>query len=192
MNVNAHELWAMAQLAPGEGVEDGVQRIERALAARQTVVSNQSSGNPGQLDVDGQTVWQEPVAWIAPVFFDHGTRGFTALREPPSERSIELNGEYVPLYAAPPAQGVHLGQISVIECLLRVAYAAWNLADNTEDDGVVLNVAQSDFYNLAEALDKLDELPDDQPGYVMEGAAKARWALRAIIDQQRDSVAGVK
>lgn len=30
---DAHELWAMAQLAHGEGIEDGVQRIERVLAA---------------------------------------------------------------------------------------------------------------------------------------------------------------
>lgn len=31
--VDAHTLWAMAQLAPGEGIEDGVRRIEKALAA---------------------------------------------------------------------------------------------------------------------------------------------------------------
>ncbi len=31
--VDAHTLWAMAQLAPGEGIEDGVQRIEESLAA---------------------------------------------------------------------------------------------------------------------------------------------------------------
>ncbi len=30
---DAHTLWAMAQLTPGEGIEDGVQRIEEALAA---------------------------------------------------------------------------------------------------------------------------------------------------------------
>lgn len=30
---DAHTLWATAQLAPGEGIEDGVQRIEQALAA---------------------------------------------------------------------------------------------------------------------------------------------------------------
>lgn len=34
---DAHELWAMAQLVPGEGIEDGVRRIEAALAARQPV-----------------------------------------------------------------------------------------------------------------------------------------------------------
>lgn len=35
--LDAHELWAMAQLAPGEGIEDGVRRIEAAIAARQPV-----------------------------------------------------------------------------------------------------------------------------------------------------------
>lgn len=34
---DAHELWAMAQLAPGEGIECGVRRIEAALAASQPV-----------------------------------------------------------------------------------------------------------------------------------------------------------
>lgn len=29
--VDAHELWAAAQLAPGEGIEDGVSRIENIL-----------------------------------------------------------------------------------------------------------------------------------------------------------------
>lgn len=29
--VDAHELWAAAQLAPGEGIEDGVSRIEDIL-----------------------------------------------------------------------------------------------------------------------------------------------------------------
>ena len=27
----AHEIWAMAQLAPHEGIEDGVERIEKVL-----------------------------------------------------------------------------------------------------------------------------------------------------------------
>jgi len=34
---DAHSLWAMAQLSSGEGIEDGVKRIESALAARQPV-----------------------------------------------------------------------------------------------------------------------------------------------------------
>jgi len=28
---DAHELWAVAQLLPGEGIEDGVKRIEELL-----------------------------------------------------------------------------------------------------------------------------------------------------------------
>lgn len=33
---------------------------------------------------------------------------------------------------------------------------------------------------LCAALDRLDELPDDQPGYVMSSNMKLRWALRTI------------
>ncbi len=34
-----------------------------------------------------------------------------------------------------------------------------------------------EFDALSEALDALDDLPDDRPGYVMHGPAKAEWAL---------------
>lgn len=89
-----------------------------------------------------------------------------------------------------PAKGIVLTHVRVIESLLSVAYAAWNLADDTEDDGDSLTVARADFDALSTALDQLDDLPDDQPGYVMECAAKARWALRGLIDQ-RDAAPGV-
>jgi hypothetical protein len=91
---------------------------------------------------------------------------------------------------APPAQGIDPVHVEVIESLLQVAYAAFTLADDTEDDDDSLTVTRSDFYALSAALDRLDELPDDQPGYVMECAAKARWALRGLIDQ-RDAAPGV-
>ena len=31
--MDAHEIWAAAQLAPGEGIEDGVSRIEALIAS---------------------------------------------------------------------------------------------------------------------------------------------------------------
>lgn len=70
---------------------------------------------------------------------------------------------------------------AALEGLLSLAYASWNLADNTGDDGNGLMVEQADFQQLSDALDRLDELPDDQPGYTMEAAAKARWALRRLL-----------
>jgi hypothetical protein len=74
-------------------------------------------------------------------------------------------------------------QRRVIGLVLDVAYRAFLAADNSEDDSTpdFIKVNRSDFDALSDALDKLDELPDDQPGYVMEGPAKARWALRALL-----------
>jgi len=48
----------------------------------------------------------------------------------------------------------------------------------------------TDFVAMSDALDALDELPDDQPGYTMSEPAKARWALRGLIGQ-RDAAPGV-
>jgi hypothetical protein len=30
-SIDAHELWALSQLTPGEGIEDGIVRIEKYL-----------------------------------------------------------------------------------------------------------------------------------------------------------------
>jgi len=72
----------------------------------------------------------------------------------------------------------------VIETLLNAVYAAWNLADSTEDAGDITSVTveRGHFEDLSERLDALDALPDDQPEYTMAAAAKARWALRRLLD----------
>lgn len=68
-----------------------------------------------------------------------------------------------------------------IEALIGVAHRANELANDAEGwsgrrDNMLVPVKS--MANLNDALDVLDRLPDDQPGYVMEPAAKARWALR--------------
>jgi len=72
-----------------------------------------------------------------------------------------------------------------IRILLNVAEYAESLADNSEEmegeDGRIHVGTAADFDELSDALDLLDELPDDKPGYVLGGAAKAAWALRDII-----------
>jgi hypothetical protein len=70
---------------------------------------------------------------------------------------------------------------SVIDTLLGLAFAAWRLADNSEDGGSGITVDRKDFGLLSRYLDALDTLPDDQPGYTMAEAAKARWALRRLL-----------
>jgi hypothetical protein len=71
----------------------------------------------------------------------------------------------------------------VIEMLLQVAYRADVATDDSEDlgDGEGHNVGDTEFTELCSALDALELLPDDQPGYVMGPAAKARWALRDLV-----------
>jgi len=78
----------------------------------------------------------------------------------------------------------------VIRMLAEVARAAFHLADDTEDAGdEFLRTDRADFDALSAALDKLDELPDDQPGVTMGGPARAEWALRALLDS--DGVKGL-
>lgn len=68
-----------------------------------------------------------------------------------------------------------------VEKLIAVARAAWHATDNSEEvergDGRQYCIDAVQFDALSEALDALDELPDDRPGYVMHGPAKAEWAL---------------
>jgi hypothetical protein len=75
------------------------------------------------------------------------------------------------------------GERKAIEALLNTAHCAWCIADDTEDSGgECLSVPRDGFDQLSDALDALDTLPDDQPGYTMDAAAKARWALRRLLD----------
>lgn len=72
--------------------------------------------------------------------------------------------------------------LSPIRLLLEVARCAETLADGVMDDGNGLHIMFApDFDKLSEALDALDYLPDDKPGYTLSAAAKAAWALRDLV-----------
>lgn len=73
-------------------------------------------------------------------------------------------------------------EVRAIEGLLQLAYAAWCAADDSEEmqDGTHV-IDGENFQAVCKALDALNELPDDQPGYTMGEAAKARWALRRLL-----------
>lgn len=80
-------------------------------------------------------------------------------------------------------------EAKALEGLLKLAYAAWCLADDSEDLGDGYHkVDHANFKKLCDALDVLDEFPDDQPGYTMEAAATARWALRRLLPPGGDNV----
>lgn len=100
-------------------------------------------------------------------------------------------GAWAAALAAPQPAAMPLTDIerSALEGLLQVALTAFHAADDSEDDGAehIINAQRVDMDRLGEALDMLDELPDDQPGYVMAGPARARWALRRLLDAAQPS-----
>lgn len=89
-----------------------------------------------------------------------------------------------------------LTNTKVVLMLIRVARAAFHAADDSEqvqvEDGLAHVVNSQDFDELSNALDALEELPDDQPGYIMHGPAKAEWALRALLAAAPQPVGDIK
>lgn len=69
--------------------------------------------------------------------------------------------------------------------LIDLVRATHDLLDDTEESGPakspVLTIEPEDFDAVSKILDKLDELPDDKPGYTMGPATKTEWALRELI-----------
>lgn len=61
----------------------------------------------------------------------------------------------------------------VIRMLIEVARAAYFLADDAEDDGMVVSCDPQSFARLSAALDALDTLPEPGPQIVGTGPAKA-------------------
>lgn len=72
-------------------------------------------------------------------------------------------------------------QRQAIGGLLELAGATFFALDDSEElpDGNVL-IEPQHMAEMSAALDALDELPDDQPGYAMNETAKAAWALRDL------------
>lgn len=66
---------------------------------------------------------------------------------------------------------------AIIALLLDVVRCAYDAMDSTEDDGKGLHWDKDTFDALSAAMDKLDDLSDDKPGYVLGPAAKASWAM---------------
>lgn len=87
-------------------------------------------------------------------------------------------------------RGITELQRQAVVGLLNLASAAFNAADDSEevegDNGREHRICSSDFDALSDALDALDELPDDQPGYDMTGPARAKWALREVITPTKE------
>lgn len=73
-------------------------------------------------------------------------------------------------------------QKTAIRALLDLARATYLAVDDGEElnDGKVVLEA-CDAKAVESALEALEAFPDDRPGYVMAGPAKAAWALRDLL-----------
>lgn len=91
-------------------------------------------------------------------------------------------------YGTPKAEAAAPTNTKVIEMLLGLVYAVWCALDDSEEiDGDRHIIDGGNFKALCDAIDAIEELPDDRPGYTMGAAAKARWALRSLIGQNETS-----
>ena len=74
-----------------------------------------------------------------------------------------------------------------IELLIEAASELWFILDNAEcrpaedGDGEELVIYKQLTESGEDALNALDELPNDKPNYVLGAAGKAQWALRRLI-----------
>ena len=83
---------------------------------------------------------------------------------------------------APVADELSKDERAAIEALIECASWAFHVADDGEDDGSgTVKVPLSTMKELDAALDKMELLPDDRPGYTMGPSSRAEWALRRFF-----------
>lgn len=86
-------------------------------------------------------------------------------------------------------------EIAAIRRLLDLARQVDHALDDSEeveDSGGFRshNIAGQDFDDVVEALDALEDLPDDRPGMTLGPAGKAEWALRRLLPNTEVDRAG--
>ncbi|WP_257811663.1 hypothetical protein [Burkholderia glumae] len=73
---------------------------------------------------------------------------------------------------------------AVIDMLIALARATFLALDDSEEvvgaDGPQHIIDSRNFDAVSDALDALNELPDDKPGYTLDAGGKAKWALRNL------------
>lgn len=81
-------------------------------------------------------------------------------------------------------------ETAVIQRLLDLARHVDHALDDAEEvefDGYRShNIAGQDFDDVVDALDALEDLPDDKPGMTLGPAGKAEWALRRLLPNTGD------
>jgi hypothetical protein len=72
-------------------------------------------------------------------------------------------------------------QRKALDGLLSLARATFYALDDSEELACgKVQIESRHFATMSVAFNELDELPDDQPGYVMNEVGKAAWALRDL------------
>ncbi|MBR7929443.1 hypothetical protein [Burkholderia ambifaria] len=76
-------------------------------------------------------------------------------------------------------------QREVMAALIELTRATFIAFDDSEEqegpDGRQHAIDSANFDAVSNALDRLEELPDDKPGYTLDAAGKAEWALRTVL-----------
>lgn len=129
---------------------------------------------------------QAAAEWASRHDVDHVLKHFSTQRNAIEDaRTLHL------LAAAPqpaPADarvGLTDEQRSTINALIELTRATFIALDDSEEqegeDGRQHAINSANFDAVSNALDRLDELPDDKPGETLGAAGKAEWALRTLL-----------
>lgn len=74
---------------------------------------------------------------------------------------------------------------AAIQALITLAHATHLALDDSEEfegpEGRSHGIAGQDFDDICQALDVLEELPDDKPGKTLAPGGRAEWALRRLL-----------
>lgn len=87
-----------------------------------------------------------------------------------------------PFFATPALTASHLKVVrDLIELACRVHLALDDSEEQVGPNGRQHVIDSQHFDDLSEAIDWLEDLPDDKPGMTMGPAGKAEWALRQAL-----------
>jgi hypothetical protein len=77
------------------------------------------------------------------------------------------------------------GERRALQLLINLARATDEAMDSSEETGPnshrLVTISGAELVELEAALEELNTLPDDRPGYVMSGPARAEWAMRGLL-----------
>lgn len=74
-------------------------------------------------------------------------------------------------------------EIRIIKALIAVVKASEIALDNSFYNDEVRELSIKDSQVIEDALQELDQLPDDRPDYDLAAWGKAEWALRNLIGE---------